>query len=644
MSIKSNILLKAGLYKQSMKQDRIDEAAEHLNNQVLDLIRNDKFEEAAKLYAKNMKQPTDKDLNIAMYKAANGLGLVVGVSRDKRTRKTERGRNFFDKIQKFKVPPSKMFAFVDKVFDLGEKAKQAVLGFGKRKRVKQGVTTGRTKEGKIIKIIQKTSQGAREIDLRMKLAGFRVATALRNLIKRALDKKNIKAFLETIPEILSWVESGKLKLDEKIVNEFKKYKKKAEQGGTFNPQDATILLSLLKSAYNAAGQIKAEGKSSELEKSKEELDKIESDDKTKLQQIAKEVADDWIKSEMIKVISGSSRSKNRKVEADDEVGQILLNFADRGELPPDITHKGKKWSGIQQIQKILKVTNEEGLKNIEVLYNTMMKPSLEYKKDEKYRKELEKKYDGIQKKLQKEHFIIKQKMLKESYGYKGIFFKENYLMSNILKAFAKDLKKYGEETTKKTYTMIFGEETEPIFENLIENEYYATIVAEIKDEFLFESIGKKNIEKHLKKMQLNEQTNLISIVHWLSKVWKGVKNWGAGIGKKIMGFVEANIPWASKIAKQGATFFATNPVGQVVLPAVLITGGVVAGYKLLKWVFKKFKKKKLEKEEYKKLISKKLPEIEKLADQGVEGADKIEKEVESLEKLKQKKGITVTYF
>jgi len=64
---------------------------------------------------------------------------------------------------------------------------------------------------------------------------------------------------------------------------------------------------------------------------------------------------------------------------------------------------------------------------------------------------------------------IKIQMMKESYDYKGNNFEENHLYSNFIRGFVNDTYLFGINETKEMYEDIYGIETSPIYEEIVEN-------------------------------------------------------------------------------------------------------------------------------------------------------------------------------
>ncbi len=188
---------------------------------------------------------------------------------------------------------------------------------------------------------------------------------------------------------------------------------------------------------------------------------------------------------------------------------------------------------------------------------------------------------------------LKEDMLRSVYNYEGEYFWENYIWSNIVRTFPKDMAEYGKENTMEMYMAIYGKETRPIFEYMLDNEEMLLEVAEVKG-LLFE-------ERYLTEIEVVDTLGKVvgapTKVGFLKGLWNTIKGLAPGFFGNIQKFVAAGFSWAKNLVKSGISFIATNPILKVAVPAVLIAGGVAAGIKLINKLRNKAKKKRMTPEE-----------------------------------------------
>jgi hypothetical protein len=229
----------------------------------------------------------------------------------------------------------------------------------------------------------------------------------------------------------------------------------------------------------------------------------------------------------------------------------------------------------------------------------------------------------------------KLEYLKEAYNYKGVNFVENYLATKFLKAFVEDALVFGIDEAKELYIELFGEDTKPILEAMTQDGFFLSEASKVNTELLFEETGAEKVKQYLREeptitdvsmippAQMQQQTlsnigknlltspalpivpgsaqdtakNLLSlgavsnattsigakagILGFLQKIWQTIKGFGSGLISKLQTFLTANFPGAAKFLAKPLKFLATNPIAQVAVPALLITGGVVLAVKLL---------------------------------------------------------------
>lgn len=208
-------------------------------------------------------------------------------------------------------------------------------------------------------------------------------------------------------------------------------------------------------------------------------------------------------------------------------------------------------------------------------------------------------------KVMRENYINnrKIKMMAEAFEYKGAYFLENYVMSHILKSFVKDAECYGIEETAEMYQDMYGYETYPIFEYMVENEDMLVEASKIKNNLLFENYS------------IDE-----GILDFLKGLWGKIKEFGAPIVSKIGTFLSSGFTWAKELATKGIAFITSNPIAKIAVPAVAIAGGLAGGIALINKLRKKRKKPKMSKAEIKQMrlmLQKKDAEIEAMRKKGI---------------------------
>ena len=190
---------------------------------------------------------------------------------------------------------------------------------------------------------------------------------------------------------------------------------------------------------------------------------------------------------------------------------------------------------------------------------------------------------------------------------------------------------------------MFGRETKPIFEHMINNIDVLNEVANVNGKFLFEDIGEKNIENHLNEGPIgtgirNIQNaipssgriakeiakggaKLPAAAGFLKGLWSKFKTFGKGIFGRLKLLVTKRVPWLASFFKKGFAFIASSPILKIAVPAVAIAGGVAAGIALINRLRKRAKRKKMSKTDEKDLramVQKKDTEIEKYRKMGLD--------------------------
>ncbi len=210
----------------------------------------------------------------------------------------------------------------------------------------------------------------------------------------------------------------------------------------------------------------------------------------------------------------------------------------------------------------------------------------------------------------------KEKILKESYGYKGHYFWENYMLSNLVRTVSKDLKAYGDpNVVLDMYTSLYGDETKPLFETMIENEEALHEAAKIKGTLLFEGVGEKNIEKYLNEVHiLPIGAGSLGIGALLKTLWSKLKFLGGGMLANVGSFLKSGFGWAAELIKNGAAWVAKTPIINVAVPMLLVTGGLKAAKALVNKLRRKAGKKPMTPEEnkqFEEIANKNKNKIEK---------------------------------
>lgn len=177
-------------------------------------------------------------------------------------------------------------------------------------------------------------------------------------------------------------------------------------------------------------------------------------------------------------------------------------------------------------------------------------------------------------------YSTKMYLIMEGIHYQGTHFSENYLFSNFVKAFYQDKQKYGIELTEELYKEIYGEDIEILTSCLKEHEEFVNKAGESKQALLFEGYAVD--------AELSEG------------VWDVIKKFGGASIGKLQRFLGKGVDWAKELVSKGTAFFTELPIAQIAVPAIAITGGVIAAVKLINKIRRKAGKNPLSKEEKEK--------------------------------------------
>lgn len=276
---------------------------------------------------------------------------------------------------------------------------------------------------------------------------------------------------------------------------------------------------------------------------------------------------------------------------------------------------------------------------------------IEKRKTEKEKSELKKMQAKAQEKNE-EIMNIKGKIIAESLGYEGSYFWENYVFSKLLKRFVEDASEIGIEETKEIYTDLFGYETFPIWKYMANNEEQLYEAYEIKEQLLFEQLsGVTSVIDTIKQQKTmkdvaglttgfgslyNKKTNS-KLIGFLKGLWNKIKEFGAPIIKKIKTWTAPAVNWIKGILGKGIKFVTTNPIAKIAVPMVVIVGSITGAIALINKIRKKAKMKKMNKNEIdnmREILVQKENELEDLKKKGIPNIDKIQKEIETIPKVR----------
>ena len=84
---------------------------------------------------------------------------------------------------------------------------------------------------------------------------------------------------------------------------------------------------------------------------------------------------------------------------------------------------------------------------------------------------------------------------------------------------------------------------------------------------------------------------------FLAGLWDKIKQFGGVIVGRLAGLISSGVAWAKNIAEQGMGWIAANPVAQVAVPAIVLAGSAVGAVKLINRMRRKSGEKKLSREE-----------------------------------------------
>ena len=216
--------------------------------------------------------------------------------------------------------------------------------------------------------------------------------------------------------------------------------------------------------------------------------------------------------------------------------------------------------------------------------------------------------------------VLEETMINIS-GYKKNMFWENYILTNMIKNLPSEIKTLGNKAVVEGYTTIFGETGIPLFEFLVSQDIdILTEASQIKAELLFEGYGDKEIKTYLAekfpfpdynfkkgvgdgfgispesatmgaaRKTLARQT---AVGGFISGAWEKLKSLGRAVFAPLIPYLQKGMAWAKGIAQQGLAWFNRTSWAKMMLPLLLITGGVRIAKKLVNRV----RRKKLNPEE-----------------------------------------------
>jgi hypothetical protein len=216
--------------------------------------------------------------------------------------------------------------------------------------------------------------------------------------------------------------------------------------------------------------------------------------------------------------------------------------------------------------------------------------------------------------------VLEETMINTS-GYKGNFFWENYILSNMIKNLPSEIKTLGNKAVVEGYTTIFGETGISLFEFLVSQDIdILTEASQIKAELLFEGYGDKEIKTYLAekfpfpdydfkqgaaagfgitpespalKAASGTVARQFAVGGFISGAWEKLKSLGRAVFAPLIPYLQKGMAWAKGIAQQGLAWFNKTPWAKMILPLLLITGGV----KVVKKLVNRVRRKKLNPEE-----------------------------------------------
>lgn len=193
---------------------------------------------------------------------------------------------------------------------------------------------------------------------------------------------------------------------------------------------------------------------------------------------------------------------------------------------------------------------------------------------------------------------FKETLLMETYNYSGDYFWENYILSNLVRNLPREIEKFGEEKVFESYSLIFGKESEPLLEHLLDdkNRDYLTEASKIENGLLFESFGEPYLKAYLNEVLLapSDRDNPIlkkwliepkdvskgtflsssSIGKFLLKAWEKLKSLGRAVFGPLVPYLKQGFAWAKNLAQQGLAWFDKTPWAKAVLPLLLLVGSI----------------------------------------------------------------------
>jgi hypothetical protein len=217
------------------------------------------------------------------------------------------------------------------------------------------------------------------------------------------------------------------------------------------------------------------------------------------------------------------------------------------------------------------------------------------------------------------NIAYRDKILMESAEYKGTMYWENYMLTNLVRTVSKDLEAYTAEAVVDMYSLLWGEDAKPLFEDMVENEEALHEAAQIKGTLLFEDVGNKNIEAYLNEISIirtaaGKVGKLVPagvkmgaigdkigksgpIGTFIKALWKKLKFLGGGVLGKVGAFLKGGFSWAKDLVQQGAAWVAKTPILNVAVPMLMVMGTAKAAKGLINKLRRKSGGKKMSPEE-----------------------------------------------
>jgi hypothetical protein len=198
------------------------------------------------------------------------------------------------------------------------------------------------------------------------------------------------------------------------------------------------------------------------------------------------------------------------------------------------------------------------------------------------------------------NIAYKDKILMESAEYKGHMYWENYILTNIVRTMAEELNSYTDKALVEMYSLLYGEEAKPLFEEVVSDEKALQEAAQIKGTLLFEEVGERNYQLYLNEISLGtgnvvnaglKMGKEVSVGmlggKFLKALWTKLKFLGGGVLGNVGAFLKNGFGWARELVKNGAAWVSKTPIVNVAVPMLMVMGSV----KLAKGLVNKLRKK-----------------------------------------------------